>query len=119
MPKESEVDESTLVEVGSLAELAGCGGSGFEGELIKLEAIKGKKVTVLDYKYLPSQFDDGDDMNEYLSIQLEVDGDKCVVNTKAGAIARDFKNIPKEQLPGFITFDQKKGKAGRMYWYMR
>lgn len=96
-----------------LADLAGVGRA-FEGEQVSMADIAGKEVTVVDFKFLPSQFRQGED---YITIQIEIGGELKVMNTAAQVISNTFKNITRDQLPAPAVFKQVRSeKSGRDYW---
>lgn len=117
-PEQEEVEEleDAKTEGRRLSEMAGSSGGGsFEGELLTLEQLDGREVTVLDFKFLPSTFKEGED---YACIQVELDGIKHVINTTATVIVKDLKKVDKAGLPAPVKFVMTKGKGKYSYWNM-
>ena len=117
----SDEDEKESKEIASLADLVGGGGASFEGDLVKMEAIKGEKGMVNAFKHLPSTFGKPGDEYVCISITRTVGKRKvlAVVNTNAMAIVKDFKLIDQGKLPLPTTFvmRQPKKAGGKEYWY--
>lgn len=108
MSKEKEKDKAK-----SLAELAGVGGV-FEGVVVPMANIEGTAVKVIDFKFIPSQFREGED---FLSVQIKIGDELKVVNTSAVVVVRAFKAITREMLPAPATFVKvKPASGGREYW---
>jgi hypothetical protein len=100
-------------EAKSLADLAGTGGGTFEGPLVKMESIKGKKHIVLDFRMMQSTFQEG----MYACIQIKIGGVLQVVNTNAKVILKGLNATDKSKLPQPNAFVMRKGKGdGKPYW---
>ena len=114
-----EVDEAGLFdmeteEAQSLADLAGTGGGIFEGPLVKMEAIKNMRHTVLDFKMIPSTYREGD----YVCIQIKMGGELMVVNSTAQVIMKGLAVTDKSKLPVPNAFVMRTGKkeGSKSYW---
>ena len=101
-------------EAQSLADLAGTGGGVFDGPLLKMEDIKGKRHMVLDFKMMPSTFKEGD----YACIQIKMGGELAVVNTTATVILKGLNATDKTKLPAPNAFVMRQGKkeGSKPYW---
>ncbi len=104
----------------SLNDVAGPDGGQYEGELVTLEAIAGKKVLVKDYRLMPSTFKEG---GTYACISIKLQGGRMVViNTNAMVPVKTLAAIEdKSELPFVTTFYMRAPKAtgGKEYWDMK
>jgi len=110
---EAELFDEETAEAESLADLAGTGGGVYEGDLLTMEAIKDRKHTVIDFKFLPSTFKEG---GTYACIQIKLRGALQVVNTNATVILKGLANVDKTRLPIVNAFVMRMGKNKREYW---
>jgi len=115
---EEQVNEASLfdqetAEAESLADLAGTGGGVYEGDLLTMEAIKDRKHTVIDFKFLPSTFKEG---GTYACIQIKLGGVLKVINTNATVILKGLANVDKTRLPTVNAFVKRMGKSKKEYW---
>jgi hypothetical protein len=112
---EAELFDRDTEETQSLADLAGTGGGTFEGPLMKMEAIKGLKHIVLDFRMMPSTFKEG---GTYACIQIKMGGVLQVVNTNAQVILKGLAATDKTKLPVPNAFVMREGKkaGSKPYW---
>jgi len=112
---EAELFDRDTEEAQSLADLAGTGGGMFEGPLVKMEAIKGRKHIVLDFRMMPSTFNEG---GTYACIQIKIGGALQVVNTNAQVILKGLAATDKNRLPVPNAFVMREGKkaGSKPYW---
>lgn len=110
-----QFDQQTA-EAASLADLAGTGsGMMFDGELLQMEPIEGKKHYVLDYVLRPSTFRQG---GSYVCMQIKrQDGTLNVINSTATVILK-ITNVDKSRLPVLNAFVKRPGKnpGAKPYW---
>ncbi len=114
----AEMDEETK-NAKSLADLAGTGGGMFDGESVSFESLKDQKVTVMDFRLMPSTFREG---GTYACLQIRLASGKVVVtNTNALVIVKGLANVNKADLPAPVTFFMQQGKdaSRKPYWNMR
>jgi len=109
---EAELFDQETAEAESLADLAGTGGGTYEGDLLTMEAIKDRRHTVIDFKFLPSTFKQG---GTYACIQIKLGGALKVVNTNATVVLKGLANVDKTRLPLQNAFVMRQGKT-REYW---
>lgn len=115
-PSEADLFDEKTASAGSIADLAGtASGGSFEGDLLKMDAIKDKKLYILDFMLRPSSFREG---GSYIAMQIKTKaGDMHVVNSTAVVILK-LANADKSQLPLPTAFVQRPPtKAGnKPYW---
>ena len=113
----ADVFDKETSEVKSLAELAGTSGGMFEGDLVTMDAIEGKKVFVLDFALRPSTFREG---GTYICLQLKrKNGTMHVLNSTA-KVPLKIANVNKELLPAETAFVRRPNKTPgqKPYWDM-
>ena len=111
-PRKADTSEDEAQE--RLADVAGVG-QAFEGETTKMADIAGKDLTVLDFRFIPSQYREGD----FACIQAKLGAKLIVVNTNADIITRVLRGLDKSKLPLKAKFEKEKGKSGREYWTIK
>lgn len=117
LPNEAEQFDQETMEAKSLAELAGTTGGMFEGDLLTMAAIEGRKVYVLDFALRPSTFREG---GTYICLQLKrKDGTMNVLNSTA-KVPLKIANVDKATLPAMTAFVQRPNKTPgqKPYWDM-
>jgi len=99
----------------SLAELAGTGGGSFEGPLVKMESIRDRKHIVLDFKMMPSNFNEG---GTFACIQIKMKGELMVVNSNAMVVLKGLAATDKDKLPVPNAFVMRAGRkpGSKPYW---
>ena len=98
-----------------LAEKVGIGKQ-FEGEKIKLADIEGNEVMLIDFHFGISTFQEG---KQYLTLQIELEGEKKVASTGGKVLVEAFHNINKEKdLPAPVIFRKVMSSQGRSFWTM-
>ena len=99
-----------------LADKAGVGQS-FEGEKIKLRDVEGEEVIVVDFRFGQSTYQPG---KEFLTLQLEVEGELKVANCGGVVLVAAFHRLDKEKdLPDKAVFKKvASAESGRSYWTM-
>ncbi len=115
MNKDTEERSGEEEEANAVANMFGSGAM-YEGDLIKMEAIKDKNIEVLQYKFAPSQYREDED---YLCLQIEFKGETFVVNTNGQALLNGFKAFDPANLPVKLQFYMQPSKGGRDYWWIR
>jgi len=88
------------------------GGFQFEGEKIDLKELLGQEIKLLGVSE-PMQSTFGE--NQYIIMQVEVDGKPRVTMSGATVLVKKLSTIPKESLPVLIKLVKVKGKTGRAY----
>jgi hypothetical protein len=115
-PTEADLFDEKTADAGSIADLAGtASGGSFEGDLLKMDAIKDKKHYILDFTLRPSSFREG---GSYIAIQIKrKDGTLNVVNSTAVVILK-LANADKSKLPMPNAFMQRPPTkaGGKPYW---
>ena len=113
----ADLFDKETAEAKSLAEIAGTTGGMFEGDLLTMDAIEGRKVYVLDFTLRPSTFRDG----SYICLQLKrKDGTMNVLNSTA-KVPMKIANVNKETgLPAVTAFVKRPNKTPgqKPYWDM-
>jgi len=79
-------------------------------DLISVEEVLDKPILVKGFTYRDSTFKED---TEYLSLEVEVDGEDKILNTGAERILHAFKYVLLDQLPAYVTFEKVSTKAGR------
>jgi hypothetical protein len=113
----ADIFDKETAEAKSLAEIAGTVGGMFEGDLLTMDAIEGKKVYVLDYALRPSTFREG---GTYICLQLKrKNGTMNVLNSTA-KVPLKIANVDKAQLPAETAFVKRPNKTpgNKPYWDM-
>jgi hypothetical protein len=113
----ADIFDKETAEAKSLAEIAGTTGGMFEGDLLTMDAIEGKKVYVLDYSLRPSTFREG---GTYICLQLKrKNGTMNVLNSTA-KVPLKIANVDKAQLPAETAFVKRPNKTPgqKPYWDM-
>lgn len=80
--------------------------SGFAGPKIKIEKILNREITVLDYKIVPSRFENKGDC---LYLQIEFNGIKHLLFSGSKFLVDMIQRAGKESLP-FTTIIQKENE---------
>lgn len=100
-----------------LADIAGTGGSAFEGDLVTLDAIANQVVLLKDFKIMPSSFRQG---GTYACMQIKLRSGKLIVVNNGGlVILKGLANMDKAaNLPAAGKFVQVQGsdKTKKPYW---
>ncbi len=81
-----------------------------KADLVSVEDVLGKPILVKGFTFRDSTFKED---TEYLSLEVEVDGEDKVLNTGAERIVHAFKYVKYDQLPAYVTFEKVMTKAGR------
>lgn len=71
----------------------------FTGEKINVKKLLNVEIKVTDFKIEPSKKKEG---SEYLTLQIEMNGEKRVVFSGAKGLQNQIRNVPREKLP-FLT----------------
>lgn len=71
----------------------------FTGEKISVKKLLNIEIKVTAFEILPSKKKEG---TEYLTLQIELAGEKRVVFSGASGLKEQIRNVPKEKLP-FLT----------------
>lgn len=102
-------------EAASMADLAGTGGGSFDGDLVTMENIEGKKHMFLDFKIMPSTFREG---GTYACMSLMGQKKKAVCNSNAMVILKGLAAVNKAKLPQPNAFVKRTGKkaGAKPYW---
>jgi hypothetical protein len=114
----ADLFDKETAEAKSLAEIAGTTGGMFEGDLLTMDAIEGRKVYVLDFSLRPSTFREG---GTYICLQLKrKNGTMNVLNSTA-KVPLKIANVNKETgLPAVTAFVKRPNKTPgqKPYWDM-
>lgn len=113
----ADLFDKETAEAKSLAEIAGTTGGMFEGDLLTMDAIEGKKVYVLDFSLRPSTFREG---GTYICLQLKrKNGTMNVLNSTA-KVPLKIANVDKATLPAITAFVKRPNKTPgqKPYWDM-
>lgn len=83
-----------------------------EGEMADKDKIANRILTITDYVFLPSSYENSED---FVVVQAKL-GNALIKFSGGVVITKKLKNIEKSELPFSARLTLKKGKAGRSYW---
>jgi len=114
-PTDADLFAEETREAKSLADIAGTGGGGMDGELVSMEALADVDLLVTDFRILPSNFREG---GTYVMFQAKTrKDDKLVVcRTNAMVPMKAFAAIDKADLPSKANFFMQERQGGKPYW---
>jgi hypothetical protein len=112
----ADLFEQETESADSLAEIAGTTGGMFEGDLLTMDAIMGKKVYILDFTLRPSTFREG----SYICLQLKRKNGTMNVCNSTAKVPMKIANVDKTKLPSVTAFVKRENKTPgqKPYWDM-
>jgi len=86
------------------------------GNLLTIEEVLEKDLLVVDFTFKESTFRED---AEYLSLKVELEDEEFTINTGATRVVQVFRQIKKEDLPLWVTFEKVILPGGRRVYRVK
>lgn len=87
-----------------------------EGNFISIEEVLGKYIMVISIDWKDSTFKED---TQYLSLEIEVDGEPKILNTGAERVLQVFRTVKAELLPLYVCFEKLQLPGGRRVYRIK